>query len=284
MSISEPTDEELRELYFLFRQNKPSDPRMPIIPEITITDQQVTELISLLAPKYPLHPLRMKELIDPGRYFPDSLYRQKFPSHSEIQLRFEKIQRAALALLDALGVTSASTTKLPPEVTSYLQIAAADYGEHVGRPEGINRKDLHWEFWPACKLPSVITSISLLEHWAGMARDRQESEVNRRKAEPKRTHSGDSAFRVLIHRLALVWLNTHGTAPGAGFSSSHGRAQGPFIEFAAAYLGAMQKHITPEHRRYLPTIDKELARNKDSIRTQLLHFKRRLSKTKDATS
>jgi hypothetical protein len=90
-----------------------------------------------------------------------------------------------------------------------------------------------------------------------------------------RRNRGNTAFRVLVHRLALVWLQNAGKRPGAGYSLSRG-GESAFTRFVRQYLKAMQAEIGDEHLRYTPTITRELKRSDDSIRGQLRVFNRRL--------
>ena len=297
MSIAKPTDEELRDICAPFLGKKTADARMPSIPEIRFSNAEVSELLKLLGRD--TADINHQELLNAGRWFPDALYLQELQSNSELEKAFAGIQNAALSLLEKLGVKGGSTTRIPHSVSAYLQIAACEYGIRVGRPR--TREQMPWNFWEAYKLPSVIVGVSLLEHWAGMARDRLRAGILRHAAEKQRRNPGATAMRVLIHKLAFVWRHTTGEWPGAGFSSSRGTADGPFIRFALRYLEFMRKNITAEHRQHVPCIDAELTvarrarqaqsanyarheneRIRDSIRVHLKSFKRRLASSKSS--
>lgn len=275
MTIADPTEEEVRELYFLFAPDKVAQPRLPSVPELVLASQDVTALMRVLDERRNTRIARSyleEHLTQAARYFPRDLYLQERPSASALDARFRSMQKAAWKLLEVLTVRSARPSEMrDDEIAARLQMAASTYGSRIGHPEPSPPPEtIHWNFWETCKLPSVITGVSLLEHWATMVREQLRTE--RRKG---RRNRGNTAFRVLVHRLALVWLHNGGKRPGAGYSLSRG-GESAFTRFVRQYLKAMLSVIRDEHLRYTPTIAAQLKRSDDSIRGQLRVFNRRL--------
>jgi hypothetical protein len=305
MSIAKPTPKELREHYFLFPDREGAVPRFPNFPSIQFTEAELEELLQPLRAQanygHDNETWLRNQLAEAGAYFPRDLYHHLRPSLSGTERRFIKIQNAANALLNSLGVTSKSPRTLPAEIEAWLQMAAARYGQDVGLPEGVAPMEVHWDFWSGCKLPSVVVGISLLEYWASVAcADLRKSIKNRKiptiravsgavppgQKELRRRNSGDAASRLLIQNLARFWHQWTGKMPGAGFHVPSNSADGPFIRFAQRYFRMMQKHITDEHRLHFANneIDTRLGATKDSIRAHLRGYKSQMERKKGKSS
>jgi hypothetical protein len=107
MTISAPTHEEMRELYFLFAPDKVAQPRLPAVPEIVLGSEDVTALMRVLDERRNTRIARSYlegHLTEAARYFPRDLHLQERPSASVLDTRFRSMEKAARKLLRVLTV------------------------------------------------------------------------------------------------------------------------------------------------------------------------------------
>lgn len=273
MSISDPTDEELRELFFLFPQNKSAAARNPDIEPIRLADEQIDNFLNGIwnvpdAGAGSRNWVR-KELVEAVEYFCSHYYFQEYPSPSATMRKLESIQAATRKLIQSLGVQDKSPESMPSDIQSYLQIAADEYGWHIGKRAA--NLTTAWNFWSAYKLPSIISGVQLLDHWTVLAlSELQRNIAEKKKAKRTGNYLGDSAIRVLIHQLARVYMHAHSKRPGTD-------TDGPFIRFASAFIEAMKENVTEAQRAHFAHIDHTLSVSPDAIRNHLRGFNARLA-------
>ena len=238
--------------------------RIVDVPEHRFTENQIAELIKLLgANSANLPRLRGETLPDAARWFTSSLVQQNYPPNSKIDKSLERIESAASRLRLSLS---------NPLTKPYMRFAAGDVTEDDRR------------------LHTAVIAVENLKHWSKEARQRiSQSEEKKRRDEAKaeratkRKTKGKgkgkptrTAMRVLIHRLALLWLRTHnGKAPTVSVKRDSS-SSGEFLQFAQSYIKAMRQQTTDEHRQCARNVDKELAVSADAIVSHLRAFNARL--------
>lgn len=227
------------------------------VPEHRFTEDQTAELIKLLGTNAANLPtMQGKGLLDPAGWFLRSLVLQNYPPSSQIDKSLEQIESAASRLRRNLS---------NPLVWPYMRMAAGDIVE-----------DDH-------TLDTAVAAVENLRRWSQEARGivRRNDETKRKdrptkgkgksKGLPKR-----SAMRVLIHRLALLWMHTHkGIRPTVSVNRD-GTSGGKFIRFAQSYIKAMRNQTTDKHRRHAGNIEEELNVTANAIASHLRFFLARL--------
>lgn len=231
---------------------------MATIPEHHFTEDQIATFCKLLgtSPKNLSRKMVEEYLLGAGRGFTSSLVQQNYPSNSQIEKSLEKIESAAARLRASL---------LNPLTTPYMRLAAGDVAEDDRT------------------LSTAVVEVENLGRWSKEAREEiGRSDEGERSADAERKPKGKPrgrakrmAMRVLIHRLALLWLHTHKGTPPTVSVKKDGSSSGQFIRFAQSYIKAMRKQTTSEHRRYAGNIDKELDVSADAIVSHLKIFKAR---------
>ncbi len=268
MSIAKPTDEELRELFFLFPEGKAAADRMPQIEPLKLGNAELDRFVAALGniPEAYSRQWVRKQLAEAAEYFCNGYALQKYPRPSETARRFAAIQAAAQSLIQALEPNGAMTS----DIQAYLQIAADEYGSRVRRPVDVGLYDIPWNFWSAYKLPSVIESVRLIEHWAELAQARLQRNVEENKRKKRTGNLGDPAVRVLVHRLALSWIYVRGEV-FIGFTS-----------FAREFIEAMKERLTDAQRSHFEHIGNKLshASSEQAIRNHLRSFLAKLAASK----
>lgn len=274
------------------------------VPEHRFTEDQIAELIKLLG----THPddlspmLREDYLLGAARWFTSDLVQQNYPPSSQIDKSLERIESAASRLRVNL---------LNPLATPYMRMAAGDVVKDdrtldtaVVAVENLRRwsqeaREIvtrHDEAERRDEAERKAIGKAIAETNAGgerkatpeaiaeaIARAKAENTAKRRAKGKPKGHAKRTAMRVLIHRLALLWLHTHGgTPPKVSVRNNH--ASGKFIRFAQFYIQAMRKQTTSEHlkfaksRKFARFIDKELDISADVIAWHLKTFTARLSR------
>ena len=226
---------------------------LPQFERIRLTDQQIGELLALLGvPEKPgPRDYIRQQLIEAAEYYCDSLWHQETIAPSVAVKNLTNFSKAARKLLSSFNDPSLQTRLY---VQSFMRIASEKYGQQVMDTAERRQWSVPWNFWTAYRLPSAIQSVELLEHWAEMAKKILQPDIGKSKG-----NSGKSAARVLIHRLALAWLQARNQPPGAGYDTINAKADGPFIRFASKFVELLKVNIPLSLRAQLPTIDRELS-------------------------
>ena len=277
MNIKNPSDEELRELVYQFKETSFHSPYAPLpqFERIRLTNEQISELLALLGGTEEPEPRNYsrRQLVEAAEYYCDSLWHQETISPSVAAKKLSNVCSGARKLLNSFDDSSLQTRLY---VQSFMRIAAEKYGHQVMSTTERRGWDIPWNFWTACRLPSAVQSVELLEHWAEMAKEMLQPDIGKSKR-----NRGKSAARVLIHRLALAWLHARRRPPGAGYDTINSKADGPFIRFASRFVELLRLNVPPSLRTQLPTIDHELSTlTPGAIRGHLRLFLKRLHKPK----
>jgi hypothetical protein len=279
MSIREPSQTELREFYALYPRDAVAAAREPTIKPLRLTNKHLDDLtatMGVIDAQSGSERVR-RSLSEAAEYFTSSLWLQEAPALSKVERELRQIATSARKLSRLVLNDPSNTHQMTYAIRGWLHMAADEYGARVGRPPEIDRYAIPWNYWSACKLPSILQSIDLLEHLAELAALQVRRELAGKSKGSAFGAAKREAMRVLVHRLALAWLHAKGTPPGDGTDAyNKGKASGPFIRFAHRFISILRKVVTEEQRRYLPTIDDELSVTPDMIRAHLRVFRFRL--------
>ena len=267
------------------------------VPEHRFTEDQIAELIELLGGHPANLPTMQGEgLHDAARWFTSSLVQQNYPPSSQIDKLLERIESAASRL--RFGLSN-------PLATPYMRMAAGDVVEddrtldtaflavenlrrwsqeareiirrydEIERIDEAERKALGEAIADAnARGERKATRDAIAE---ARARAKVDNTAKRRTKGTPKGRAKKSAMRVLVHRLALLWLRTHHGIPPTVSVNRDGHASGKFIRFAQGYINAMREQTTDEHRQHARNIDAELAEvSTDTIAWHLRMFTARL--------
>ncbi len=267
------------------------------IPEHHFTDDQIAKLIKLLG----VHPDKLPKikgegLADAGRWFTSSLVMQNYPPSSQIDKSLERIESAASRLRvnllnefatpymrQAAGDIFEDDNKLNTAIVAVenLKRWSQEAREIVKRnEESVRRNEAEREAVGKAVVEANARGGRKATPEAIASAKAKAKAKNKAKGKPK-GHPKHTAKRVLIHRLALLWLRTNGI-PTVSVNRD-GHASGKFIRFAQGYISAMNEQTTDEHRRHAKYIDKELLKGvcadkcADTIAWHLKFFLARLT-------
>jgi hypothetical protein len=274
MSIQKPSEQELRDHYFIFDNNKPRELGWrPKIEPVRLADKTVDDLLKTLRPfstSVQTDYIRQK-ISEAAEYYWRTLWEQTAPSPAKALTRLTKVQNAAKVLTAHTGSQSRAADRLDYHIQSYLLSAADEYGQQVGKPEAASQ-EIPWMFWSRFRLPSAITSVALIEHLAGLAKKQIEARV---QLDGRKTKKASIANRVLIDRLALVWMSAKGSPPPDDSVL--------FYQLASRFVLGVEARLTPQHRRLLPTIQSEIEKLKkpNVVRWHLRRFLLRLEEERE---
>lgn len=283
MSIAQPTDAELRELFGI---DEPRKARCPFFPDpILLSD---THIESLLVTQLgnPSDPGRRRWVMEEIKATAESflsdvaLQSSNTPTASRDQLK--RIQSAARELRAALAWDGESFETIPYDPAhTWLRQAAEHYRGRVKLPQGVSPYDVPWNYWESWKLPSSIAGVRLLELWAQDARD-----LVKEKSDPvRRGPASRHTLRVTVHRLCLCWMHAYGAPPGAGIKVVDQLAienrdrylpDGPFTRFAVEFFENMRQCASEKQMSDYPPLERLLNPSRHTIRKYIQLFKHRL--------